>query len=356
MSKHVDQVELASIIANKKGVDQEVVVVLIQQLFSNIETKLKTNSSIKVDGLGTFRVIQSGATKRILFLDNVSKPNTKASIPLSTTQPTIQVENPSISRSKPSISGASTGGKNKTSVDLTKASETSVQQNTLSEPSTQPTLTEDKPNISTPIAETSTPSVSTNNNHVEAPAPTTERDAFARQTNNRNVSNNNFQSNTVAPKKNSLYIVLGIIAAFIIVGAVVYTLLKLSSNRDSNINSNNTEVININTDDNGSATRMSRFAEVANNDPKNISCVILVDIDTPVKDIARLYYGKELFWPYIFEANRNVVDTKLTIQMNTLVKVPRLTIDLVDYSTGILDKKVQNMGDKILEDLEKAQQ
>lgn len=332
MSKHIDQSELSKIIVAQKGVDQKIVDVFIQQLFKGIERKLEADSSIKVDELGLFRIIQSGATKRILFLGNVVKSENK---PLAMTG------------TSPLRDGS------KLSVDKNRIETFPLQSRISLAIKESKQVVEDMP-IS-PADRSSEPvTIEINKEEskvAEVPytdAPVVDEAILPPSANPPGISSEQTppQYSNIAPrplpekKKLPIYIGIGLVAV-LIMGTFIYKLVSPSQSESDD------QVVKPNFNE----ARVSRFGQVANSDPMNISCVILVDTDVSVQDLAQLYYGNELFWPYIFEANQHVIDAQLMVEMNTLIKIPKLTVDLVNYSTGVLDNKVKAMGDKIKKEL-----
>lgn len=68
MNKETSLVELKELIAKKTTLPEHVIKVFLDQLFLEIENSIVTDSYLKLEGLGLFRVIKSGDSRRILFL------------------------------------------------------------------------------------------------------------------------------------------------------------------------------------------------------------------------------------------------------------------------------------------------
>lgn len=358
MSKCIDQSEFGKIVAEQKGIDQKIVDAFIQELFKGIEKELITNSSVKIDELGFFRVIKSGSTKRILFLGATAnkqndKPKGKAAI-----ISTRSIEKISSEREKEVVVTTTTAEPDKKDIS-TKEDKRLVVVNTPSDNREEKSIKEKIPLISDAVeSEDSTvPSQNNvaavdNNTNVDTEnsadnrtvSSSVSREETSSVIRERNYSDYNVAQEQASQKsKTPIYIGLAILA-LLIIGTVVYKLFSPST--DSPIHQ---ETID-NTDNKGSQ-QTTRFTEVANNDTRNLSCIIIVNTYISAKELSKIYYGNEIFWPYIYNANGNIMDENLAVQANTIVKIPKLTVDLVSYSTGKLDEKIKAEADKIMEEL-----
>ncbi len=326
MNKHIDQSELGKIVAEQRGIDQKTANAFIQQLFKNIEKKLITDSSVKIDELGLFRIIKSGSTNRILFLGSTTNNNREnktdgvSSLAISNRTTTASVDRPITERS--SRRNTNTSPSAETSVNITGRS---------AENSSSGIHSENRNSESNSIQENE------DNNRTNRPSYS-GTEAQVRSMND--INNQGFST----PQRNKMPIYIGVgLLMTLIIGTFIYNSVSPSSQQ---LNSSTTYG-----DSNSSApTRTTRFAEVTNTDTENLSCIIIVDSSISLKDLAQLYYGNNLFWPYIYKANRNITDNSFVIPSNSIVKIPRITVDLVDYSTGILNGKVKALGDEILKE------
>lgn len=61
-----------------------------------------------------------------------------------------------------------------------------------------------------------------------------------------------------------------------------------------------------------------------------------------------IYYGNELFWPYIYKANENIVDHNYSIPAKSIIKIPKLTVDLVSFNNGELNKRAEALSKQIV--------
>ena len=69
--------ELVSIVTEQTRIEKSIVEKFIKQLFIEIETSLLKNTAVKVISIGTFKVIKSGNTNKLLFLPDF-KPYPRA--------------------------------------------------------------------------------------------------------------------------------------------------------------------------------------------------------------------------------------------------------------------------------------
>ncbi|MEN9918566.1 MAG: hypothetical protein RL662_1002 [Bacteroidota bacterium] len=512
MNKHIDQADLSKIVAEQKGADQYIVNRFIQQLFNGIEKELLTNSSIKLDELGTFKIIKSGTSHRILFLGNslrksvasvaipsdripstttitpkeeivdptvpenitlpeasiedivvkvdapvveeniqtktISPPsepnkteseaekiteeksilNTVASpeamvveeiIPIqetivppkveetvTTTTQEVVVENSSPAP-KPAVEEKPVAEKTVVSekpeveekrvekqpvAEKTVASEKPVpapkpaveEKRVETQPVAEKTVTSEKPAPAPkpaveekrvekqPVAEKTVasekpapaPKPAVEEKRVEkqpvaektvasekpapAPKPAVEEKHVEKSSNNKTAGETlarqdrrdtdlqeRWQEAELAHKKKSstTKTVLEILIVLLVV-ALSYLVYENYIKQDEIVRGKD------------------NYTELENNDKKTYSCIVIINSDTPLKEIAKMYYGKEEFWPYIYKGNENIVDPlTLKIQARSIVKIPKLTVDLVSFNKNELNKDAKALEIEIMKRL-----
>ncbi|MBD8347939.1 MULTISPECIES: LysM peptidoglycan-binding domain-containing protein [unclassified Dysgonomonas] len=289
MNKQTDQLELNRIIAQQTLLDESVVEAFISQLFIEIEKSIIVDSHIKVDGLGIFRIIKSGDSHRILYL------------------------------------GSNTPIDN--SIDLSHISREA--ENRYSD--TRGTDTELEPTSS--LEE----NIMTEEKEVESKVsipqdPQDEADAIVIRNfldSERNTNRNRVVTPTNHRKSNLVKtcIITLIILAVLGIG---YIILSGSSIKPKEKVMNNIT-----------------FKEMDNTDTINYSRIIIPESDVSLQYIARTYYGNDIYWPYIFEANKNIVNNQFIIQAGSITKIPKIAVDLVDLHNGNEASTVQALGDEI---------
>lgn len=287
MNKQTDQLELNRIIAQQTLLDESVVEAFISQLFIEIEKSIIVDSHIKVDGLGIFRIIKSGDSHRILYLG--SNTPIDNSIDLS-----------HISRETENRYSDTRGA------DTELEATSSVEENIV---------TEEK-------------EVETN----KASDPQDEADAIVIRNfldSERNTNRNRVVTPTNHRKSNLVKtcIITLIILAVLGIGYIILS--------GSSIKPKEKVLSNI------------TFKEMDNTDTVNYSRIIIPESDVSLQYIARTYYGNDIYWPYIFEANKNIVNNQFIIQAGSITKIPRIAVDLVDLHNGNEASIAQALGDEI---------
>lgn len=263
MSKHISQVELGKTIAQQTTLPQNIVDAFISQLFKEIEKEIIDDSFIKVEGLGLFRIIKSGDTKRVLFLG--SKKSVEKSLDIA-----------------------------KFKNDLSDGEETSLP--VTNEPFFSP------PEI-------------TNFDAVEREEVVQQNRYFGHQTEHSKLH-----------RKSNLVRTCIIAALVLIVLAAIYLIVDFSNNEEEEAPSVN-------------------FIELENTDTLNYSYIVIPESDVSLQLIAETYYGDEVFWPYIYMANEDLIRNILVIQAGSIIRIPTFMVDLAELKNGkaaIIAKKLGN--------------
>lgn len=283
MSTKTDQLGLNQKIVQDIKMSQQIVDAFMVQLFTEIEKNLVVDSHIKVDGLGLFRVIKSGISHRILYLGN-NKP-TNITIDLSHLRNEVKAEN-------------------KESLDE-QISEVS--------PSEEIILDNNEPiiNIRQDII--------------------SEADAVVIQNFHNSENKSRKITAPVVNRRKSNLIKTCIITLIILVilGISYFMLLGSSVKPEDKFEQNIT------------------FKELENIDTLNFSYIIIPESDVSLQYIAKLYYGNDVYWPYIYEANKNIINNVLIIQAGSITKIPKITVDLANLHNGKETSVAKSLGDNI---------
>ncbi|PXV61873.1 hypothetical protein CLV62_12428 [Dysgonomonas alginatilytica] len=290
MNKQTDQSELSRIIAQQTLLDERVVEAFIGQLFTEIEKSIIVDSHIKVDGLGLFRVIKSGDSHRILYLGN-NTPIDKS------------VDLSHINREPINV------GSNEENINK------EIQSYTLSEEGITVNEQEDK---------------SLNNNDVN---PQDAADAIVIRNFLDSEKNGNSRIVSTPPTHHrKLNLVKTCIITLIVLAllGIGYMVLLGSSVKPKE-----------------KTSKTITFKELDNADSINYSRIIIPESDVSLQYIAKTYYGNDIYWPYIYEANKNIVNNQFIIQAGSITKVPKIAVDLVDMNNGNEASIAQALGDEI---------
>lgn len=295
MSKQTDQSELSQIIALQTRLDQHIVDAFIGQLFNEIEKSLVVDSHIKVDGLGLFRVIKSGNSHRILYLGS--------NAPIDKTIDLSHLNNES--------------KKEQTIEDHPKENE--MQSSLAIEESSDHTKPE-MLNVEKELI---------SDNEIS------ESDAIViRNFHKSEKGSNRIQSPVVNPRKSNLVktcIITLIVLAVLGIGYIIlsgYT-IKHKEKLPQSIT----------------------FKELDNTDTLTYSRIIIPESDVSLQYIAKIYYGDDVYWPYIYNANNNIVNNLLIIQAGSITKIPKISVDLVNLHNGKEASTARVLGDEIYKEI-----
>lgn len=79
---------------------------------------------------------------------------------------------------------------------------------------------------------------------------------------------------------------------------------------------------------------------------------ILLNKETSILQIAKTFYHKDIFWPYIFQAN-NIDENILNLESGTILNIPKVSKELLDTTNTANIANVKLLGDSLLEDVDK---
>lgn len=296
MSKQTDQSELSRIIAQQTRLDQHVVDVFIGQLFNEIEKSLVVDSHIKIDGLGLFRVIKSGNSHRILYLGS----NT----PISKTIDLSHLNNEL---------------KNEETID-----------NIIEEEKIVPSFLKDEQVSICDKTETA-------NTEDEKISETEINDSDAiviRNFHNYERNQNKPQESLVNPRKSNLVKTCIITLVILTILGIGYIILSGSAIKPKDKLSQNIT-----------------FRELDNTDTINYSYIVIPESDVSLQYISKIYYGNDIYWPYIYNANKNIINNLLVIQAGSITKIPKISVDLVNLHKGKEASIAKTLGDEIYKEV-----
>ncbi|MFV0467324.1 MAG: HU family DNA-binding protein [Dysgonomonas sp.] len=90
------------------------------------------------------------------------------------------------------------------------------------------------------------------------------------------------------------------------------------------------------------------YKETVNNDTAHYASVIETTSDINILRISSQYYGNEIFWGYIFEANKDVINDPLNIKKGTILKIPKMSAELINDANKLSLQKAKDLSAKIL--------
>jgi hypothetical protein len=91
------------------------------------------------------------------------------------------------------------------------------------------------------------------------------------------------------------------------------------------------------------------FTELDNSDTTHFTHTIRIDgADADFYSLSKIYYFHEQFWPYIYNANEAVVSDPFEIPEGTIIRIPKLDAELIDYKNPSSINKAKNLVNEIM--------
>lgn len=284
MSKLTDQNKLSEIVVDQTRTNPTIADAFIQQLFSEIEKELISNSFIKLEGLGLFRVIKSGDKKRILYLG--CKDRLKEEIDLSGVyaEPNGNFAGENISEN---ISFNSDHYNDKTASELFESFEEKYPQD---------------PKNSLPLGA-----------YASKEKPQQQDYIY------------------VANRKMNLIKTCIVALAILLLVSIGYIAISGASDKPDE-----------------KELRESGFQELENTDTLAFNKVVVPQVDVSIQYISRMYYGDDVYWPYIFMANKDAVNKMMVVRGGTKIRIPRISVDLAGLHDGTVQSSVKSLAKDII--------
>jgi len=91
----------------------------------------------------------------------------------------------------------------------------------------------------------------------------------------------------------------------------------------------------------------SIYSELENNDTARYLHKIEMNDNIDILHLSEMFYKKDAFWPYIIEANSEI-ENPLFITKGSIVKIPRISSELLDTNNTQSMRNVKLLGDSIL--------
>lgn len=329
MNREIDRPELGRLVAEKTGMDPQTVDTFIRQMFVEVETQISDQALVRLNKLGLFRIIKSGSTKRILFLGTSKKESAPLKTPV-----------------KPLLSPTTSGTKNsfpKINIEENKPSAVLAVNQPIAPVADIAGETTAKKQQSDTSNNDDTPANKTNVAEegllpeTETEAPADKSETFRRPVYQRDWKDDDMAQHDEPYPRKKIPLKYKVIMGAALVIALIVALLTFFMRPEKDY-----------TYQAGTSTNASfKFVETENDDTKNISCAIVLDRDVSVRQLAVMYYGDERFWPYLFKANENIITDGYIIPSQSIVKIPKVIIDLVELNTGQLDDKLNSLAEDI---------
>ena len=90
------------------------------------------------------------------------------------------------------------------------------------------------------------------------------------------------------------------------------------------------------------------YTELENQDTINFAHIIVSESVIDFIGLSKMYYGNDIFWPYLYSANKNGNIIPLEIRPGTIIKIPKLDKSLIDASNKSKVDSVEFLAREIL--------
>jgi len=293
---------LVDIVSAQTQIEPRIVKKFITQLFKEIEKELVNSSYIQIDDLGIFRIIKSLSSEKILFLgsfrgDATTRSNTKERVVVDSTHNTKKTE------------------EYKTSPPFEYYDEESYQPS----PSGY--------NYSYDKAIADTPSVFLETEPYQDDSKNEEQDYSNNSPSDDEsvITYSEWEDNKkkLSNKAKTFGLSIVTIVALIIILYFLYP------------NDNESKIV-------------LPYVEVLNIDTEKYLRVIRTESSTDFVTLSRFNYGYEVFWPYIYAANENDSVIPLEIKAGTIIKIPKMSPELVDFENDACVDSVKRLNLEII--------
>lgn len=286
MSKQTDQNKLSEIVVEQARSSRPVADAFIKQLFAEIEKELISNSFIKIKGLGLFRIIKSGDNKRVLYLSSNARIEETIDLSGYTEANTNTDTNFPIGHSE-NISFGSQDYNDRSASELFE------------------TFEDRYPQDGTPI-----------------PGAYMSKDRL-------NQSQQDYTY--IANRKMNLIKTCIIALAILLLVSIGYIAISGASAKPDE-----------------KELRDTGFQELENTDTLAFNKIVVPQVDVSIQYVARIYYGDDIYWPYIFMANKDAANKNMVIRGGTKVRIPRIAVDLAGLHEGTVQSSVKSLAKDII--------
>ncbi|PXV61874.1 hypothetical protein CLV62_12429 [Dysgonomonas alginatilytica] len=97
--------------------------------------------------------------------------------------------------------------------------------------------------------------------------------------------------------------------------------------------------------------KTAQYSILENNDSTQYLAVIIYQDNVSINTIASTFYKNEMFWPYIYIENKAVIRNPLNMGRDVILKIPRLSDDLINVNDTASVRIAKDLADSILNDV-----
>lgn len=96
------------------------------------------------------------------------------------------------------------------------------------------------------------------------------------------------------------------------------------------------------------ASNISQYTLLENTDSINNMAVVIYNSNVSINTISETFYKSPIYWPYIYLANKKVINNPLNIEGDLVLKIPRLSDTLLNLKDTASVNKTKHLADSIL--------
>lgn len=91
-----------------------------------------------------------------------------------------------------------------------------------------------------------------------------------------------------------------------------------------------------------------QYTLLENTDSIQNLAVVIYNSNISINIISETFYKSQIYWPYIYIANKQVITNPLNIEGDLVLKIPRLSDKLLNLQDTVSTNKAKHLADSIL--------
>ncbi len=99
---------------------------------------------------------------------------------------------------------------------------------------------------------------------------------------------------------------------------------------------------------NSTIDNAAQYNILENNDSANYLAVIIYKNNVSINSISTTFYKDEMFWPYIYIENKDLIVNPLNIAKDVVLKIPRLSDKILNINDTASIRITKDLADSIL--------
>lgn len=94
--------------------------------------------------------------------------------------------------------------------------------------------------------------------------------------------------------------------------------------------------------------KTAQYSILENNDSIKYLAVIIYKENVSINSISSTFYHSEIFWPYIYIENKEVIKNPLNMGKDVVLKIPRLSDEILNTNDTASVRITKDLADSIL--------